>query len=414
MVGGHGFQPRVDEINMALVPRQTGSSIKIFILAAALGGRCRTDRCDRRHHAVRCCRPERSRSRSVPDQRRDQSGSSVTLAGTDVARRSTAHSPGCRRSSGLHRVVDTTYRMAHSPYLFQGQTGPGSRSSRLHRSPPEPTRCARSTWQQACKRSPTRVCITIPTTSTTSTSADGTRLYTHDDPGVQVLDPGVALTEVATLKGVLTQGHRRQLAGRLPVPGRRQDRNAAGQHQLVVRRRDTAVDDRCVGRRSRCVHADASDIPGVRRGRQGAGRHVSGTDLGRAHGARRHPAAAGGLAGACRAGPQAGSALPSWQRVSRQVGQRRAPVDGPTTTSSTTLPPEEPGGTAPPATEPPPKPVLKQIPERHDDSARCPRSESARPDRADLGNDRLRLRQAARGVVITGKNGTTPTTTINP
>ena len=36
MVGGHGFQPRIDEINMALVPRQTGSSIKIFILAAAL------------------------------------------------------------------------------------------------------------------------------------------------------------------------------------------------------------------------------------------------------------------------------------------------------------------------------------------------------------------------------------------
>ena len=42
MVGGHGFQPRVDEINMALVPRQTGSSIKIFILAAALAGRRRS------------------------------------------------------------------------------------------------------------------------------------------------------------------------------------------------------------------------------------------------------------------------------------------------------------------------------------------------------------------------------------
>ncbi|HEY4332761.1 MAG TPA: transglycosylase domain-containing protein, partial [Ilumatobacteraceae bacterium] len=36
MVGGQGFQRNVREINMALVPRQTGSSIKIFVLAAAL------------------------------------------------------------------------------------------------------------------------------------------------------------------------------------------------------------------------------------------------------------------------------------------------------------------------------------------------------------------------------------------
>ena len=36
MVGGHGFQPGENEVNMAFVPRQTGSSIKLFILAAAL------------------------------------------------------------------------------------------------------------------------------------------------------------------------------------------------------------------------------------------------------------------------------------------------------------------------------------------------------------------------------------------
>ena len=36
MVGGRGFVPNERETNMALAPRQTGSSIKLFVLAAAL------------------------------------------------------------------------------------------------------------------------------------------------------------------------------------------------------------------------------------------------------------------------------------------------------------------------------------------------------------------------------------------
>ena len=36
MVGGRGFVPTEREVNMALSPRQTGSSIKLFILAAAV------------------------------------------------------------------------------------------------------------------------------------------------------------------------------------------------------------------------------------------------------------------------------------------------------------------------------------------------------------------------------------------
>ena len=35
---------------------------------------------------------------------------------------------------------------------------------------------------------------------------DGSRFYTHQDPGTQVLDAGVALTELDILKGVLTRG----------------------------------------------------------------------------------------------------------------------------------------------------------------------------------------------------------------
>ena len=44
MVGGTGFRRGVSEVNMALRRRQTGSSVKIFILAAALqaGAQSRT------------------------------------------------------------------------------------------------------------------------------------------------------------------------------------------------------------------------------------------------------------------------------------------------------------------------------------------------------------------------------------
>ena len=36
MVGGKGFVAGEREVNLALAPSQTGSSIKLFILAAAL------------------------------------------------------------------------------------------------------------------------------------------------------------------------------------------------------------------------------------------------------------------------------------------------------------------------------------------------------------------------------------------
>jgi membrane peptidoglycan carboxypeptidase len=36
--------------------------------------------------------------------------------------------------------------------------------------------------------------------------AHGNRVYTHSDPGTQVLDRQVALTEIDVLKGVLTNG----------------------------------------------------------------------------------------------------------------------------------------------------------------------------------------------------------------
>ncbi len=68
MVGGRGFVPGENEVNMALAPRQTGSSQKIFILAAALQAGRLARRRHRRHSGRACC-PTRatraSRSRSA-------------------------------------------------------------------------------------------------------------------------------------------------------------------------------------------------------------------------------------------------------------------------------------------------------------------------------------------------------------
>ena len=52
--------------------------------------------------------------------------------------------------------------------------------------------------------------------------ADGSSLYEHADPGVQVLDPGVALTAIDMLKGVLISGTGRKypLANGRPAAGK--------------------------------------------------------------------------------------------------------------------------------------------------------------------------------------------------
>ena len=65
-----GFKPHVNEVNMALVPRQTGSSIKIFILAAAFqAGAQPNDLID----GTSVCRSDTERPEgALPDQRRRQ------------------------------------------------------------------------------------------------------------------------------------------------------------------------------------------------------------------------------------------------------------------------------------------------------------------------------------------------------
>ncbi|MEO5900844.1 MAG: transglycosylase domain-containing protein [Ilumatobacteraceae bacterium] len=205
MVGGTGFVPVTHEVNMALTPRQTGSSIKLFILAAALqAGVEPTDVIDGRRG---CVLPNPGDPKDPFIIKGGEAGSVAPL------NQQTWLSINCafaRLSQivGLNRVVDTTYRMARSPYLYIGQPDTKSRptlqpypSFATGANPMAPIDMAagmQTIANQGLHHEPYYV--------ESIDRVDGSRFYTHQDPGTQVLDAGVALTELDILKGVLTRG----------------------------------------------------------------------------------------------------------------------------------------------------------------------------------------------------------------
>ena len=209
MVGGRGFVPNENEVNMALSPRQTGSSIKFFILAAAVqAGAQAGDIID----GVRGCRLPNPGDPNEPifEIRGGASGSVTNLA------QQTWSSINCafaRLSQivGLNRVVDTTYRMAESDYLYVGQP----------ESEREPIRPFASYATGANEMSPLDMAAGMQTLANEGVhqkpyyveyinDAEGNRLYTHLDPGSEVFERGAALETVDILKGVLRSGTARR------------------------------------------------------------------------------------------------------------------------------------------------------------------------------------------------------------
>lgn len=216
MVGGTGFVPRVNELNMALVPRQTGSSIKLFILAAAIqAGAQPNDLIDGKKG---CLLPN-------PGDPKNpfliSSGVSGALGPLDQATWGSFNCAFARLSQivGLNRVVDTTYRMAHSSYLYRGQPEDD-------RVPIEPYA---SYATGANEMSPLDMASGAQTLANNGVHHDpyyvdwverfdGTRLYTHEDPGQQVIDEATALTTTNILKGVLRQGTAHRELSEFPYP----------------------------------------------------------------------------------------------------------------------------------------------------------------------------------------------------
>jgi membrane peptidoglycan carboxypeptidase len=204
MVGGTGFVPVTHEVNMALTPRQTGSSIKLFILAAAFqAGVEPTDIIDGR----------RGCSLPTDDPKHPfviNGGEAGSIAPLNEQTWLSINCAFARLTQivGLNRVVDTTYRMAQSPYLYAGQPNTVQRptiqpyaSFATGANPMSPLDMAsglQTVANQGLHHQPYYV--------ESIDKVDGSRFYTHTDPGTQVLDAGVALTELDVLKGVLTRG----------------------------------------------------------------------------------------------------------------------------------------------------------------------------------------------------------------
>ena len=207
MVGGRGLRTDepAGEVNMALVPRQTGSALKAFILAAAYQAGAQPN--DIINGTSPC---------TVPDFK-DGRETTKTVKGGNIEigplnGRNTWSSSDCgfvrlTYAVGLHRIVDSVYRMAHSAYFKQGQPEseresfkplPLTATGNNPLTPMDMAAGLQTITNQGLHHDPYYVeFIEKP---------DGTRFYTHVDAGVQVLDAGVANATVFTLKGVIRSG----------------------------------------------------------------------------------------------------------------------------------------------------------------------------------------------------------------
>lgn len=216
MVGGRDFSNL--EVNMALSPRQTGSAGKIFILAAAVqAGVRRNDVID----GTTPCEfiDPNDRSKTFPIR-------NATGGGVDTITEHTARSINCAYARlsqivGLHRVVDTVYRMSHSAYLNR-------ELSAETRTPIQPYA---SFATGANEMSPLDMASAAQTLANEGLHHDpyyvqrivdwrGNEVYVHDDPGEQVLDRDAALETTEILKSPLDYGTARRYDIDRPAAGK--------------------------------------------------------------------------------------------------------------------------------------------------------------------------------------------------
>ena len=215
MVGGPDFEAGVNEVNLALATRQTGSSIKMFVLAAAVQAGVQND--DLLDGERPCVLPN-------PDDPDNpfliEEGVSRPLGPVEEM---TWYSINCAFSRlaqmvGLDRVVDTTYRMASNPYLYQGQS-PAER---------EPLRPYASFATGANEMSALDMAAGAQTLANNGLhmepyyverieGPDGSIVYQHADAGVRVLSEDAASRTTRILEGVMVSGTARRsaLEGRL-------------------------------------------------------------------------------------------------------------------------------------------------------------------------------------------------------
>ena len=217
MLGGKPFVRGQNELNLALSTRQTGSSIKLFILAAAVQAGAQAG--DQIDGTLPCTLPNPG---NPAEPFEIGEGVSRPVSPLDQM---TWYSINCAYARlaqivGLERTVDTIYRMSRSPYLFPGQSG---------RAPIMPFASLATGANEMSAMDMAAGAQTLanygvhhePYIIEKIRSPRGL-VYRHEDAGTPVLTPEAALTSTDILKGVLISGTARRsaLAGGRPSAGK--------------------------------------------------------------------------------------------------------------------------------------------------------------------------------------------------
>ncbi len=224
MVGGSGFRAGSNEVNLALRRRQTGSSIKIFILAAAIEAGAQAN--DLIDGTRPCTLPNPDNPREPFEITQGVSRATSSLAEMSWLSINCAYAR-LSQIVGLYRVVDTTYRMASSPYLTGDPEVDGTPSRPYQIQP------FASYATGANEMSPLDMAAGMQTIANDGLhhepyfverieDAEGRLVYRHRAEGTQELSSRAAAETVDILKGVLTSGtaRRHQLADGRPSSGK--------------------------------------------------------------------------------------------------------------------------------------------------------------------------------------------------
>jgi len=237
IVGGPGFVPGRSEVNLALRRRQTGSSIKMFVLTAALEAGVQAD--DLIDGTLPCTLPNPGKP-SEPFE----IGQGVSQPVTSLAEQ-TWLSINCAYARlaqivGLNRVVNTLYRVASSPYLtpesFRIQPYASFSTGANELSALDMASGAQTLANDGVHHEPWFI---------ERIEGPSGVIYTHVPAGVQVIPKEVADQAVDILKKTLTvgTGRRTPLEGGRPAAGKTgtQDNNTNAWFVGFTRQLSTAV-----------------------------------------------------------------------------------------------------------------------------------------------------------------------------
>jgi penicillin-binding protein 1A len=237
IVGGPGFVPGRSEVNLALRRRQTGSSIKMFVLTAALEAGVQAD--DLIDGTLPCTLPNPGKP-SEPFE----IGQGVSQPVTSLAEQ-TWLSINCAYARlaqivGLNRVVNTLYRVASSPYLspesFRIQPYASFSTGANELSALDMASGAQTLANEGVHHEPWFI---------DRIEGPSGVIYTHESAGVQVIPKEVADQAVDILKKTLTvgTGRRTPLEGQRPAAGKTgtQDNNTNAWFVGFTRQLSTAV-----------------------------------------------------------------------------------------------------------------------------------------------------------------------------